>query len=473
MSVRKFAFLLFALSLTLFITGCKEGSNLPHLPDNSPVISEIKPDTLLSKMATVITINGKNFNENSSVVVENKTIPTTFISSTELQAMINEDITNIPTDISSKKIYIRINNQDSVSGRFPIIISHTPSCPSSKLILDGEGANERKELNLFYFKNGTLIVTYKEQISQTSYEYQNKLIVSKDEGENWGNPKDYSGELLNINEELYRIYDLKLYKSNDDGDSWEEVAQCPTLIPPKNESFILRYLKWAGDSNFYCVYTTSTPEKVINIYTYYSTDFGSSWQFQRKFSYNVSDLYEGEGLSPSGILVNNNGGIRIEFLTWSGRDEVGIAFVSSDRGVHYTQTYGEYIDVGDCYLSNDNSFFGVYQEYYTGAVIGEWFFYRTNLGLNYQYAQDLWEVFERDESMPYLNINMPDRMIVSLGNKMSASFDFGKNWISPESFYEPASDNSMIRPLILNNGSCFVVEITHKGKIYFSKALRE
>ncbi len=466
MNGKYFPIMVFILFPILFLSGCK-------MDDEAIYILKVSPEMILSKTGSTIIVEGMNFNEKSSVLADDKSVPTVFINSKKLKATIDKNITGIPLNISKKNIFISVKNGDTTSNKFSVSISHTPVCNSSSIVLDGEGVYKREIGNLLYFKNGNIIIIYKEMADKTS-EYEQKFILSKDKGLKWESPKSVSGELLNINEKLYRIDDLKIFKSDDYGDSWKQIGEYPEFIPSQKEDLTVSYLKWAGGSNFYCIFSTSTPSNILNIYTNSSTDFGDSWKSKEKFSYDVSNLYEGEGLQPIDMVVNNKGGIRLEFLTRYGRNMVGVAFVSSDGGSNYTQTFGAYSNRGEAYLSEDFSILGVYQEYYTGAVIGEGFFYRTNLGMDYQYGTDLWKLFKkRDKSMPHLNIKMPDRIFVSLRDLMSASFDKGKNWTKPASFYTPVSKDSEIRPFVIENGSCFVVEINPKAAIRFSRFLIE
>ena len=468
--------LLTILSIVLlFFFNCKT-ENSPTLP-KKPILSKIEPSWLLSRTSSSIKIIGENFNENCKIVADNSYLPTEFISTTELKATVNKELTQLPLDFPAKNINIRVKdttNPDSKSesGKLPLKIYHIPQCNTPKLILNGEGIIKRENFSLLNYDKNIIIVIWVEKSSENNKFYK-KFIISKDCGSSWSKPKNTSGEFFTDGENFYRIDNGKIYISNDYGENWDNIGEKPKFNPSSDETLLNYYLKWSGDSNLYCIFSTQTPSKILRIYTFKSHDLGESWEFRSKSTFDISNIYEGEELIPSGIFLNNNNGLRIEFITWFGRNTVGVAFVSSDGGLHYTLTYGDFSNYSNAYLLDNNALIGVYQEYYTGAIIGEWFSYWKELGTKYLYGSDLWELFsKRDESMPSLNIKMSERLFINLKDKMICSYDKGKNWSAPASFLNPP-DNLLIIPYITKDGNCFTLILSQKNEVYFSSSLKK
>ena len=468
-------FLILFFLIVFFISQCKT--------QEKPEIESLSPSWVLSRVSATITIIGKNFDKTSKIIANSKEIETEFVNSTELKGNLDEDLTYLSLDEEENDIKIYVRNGDSSSDNkseeFTLKIYHVPQCDNPTLLLSGDNVESRKDFNVLIFGSNNILINWKERSSEND-DYSGKFIVSKDQGKSWTDPKDISGDLFVYENKFYRIDNGKIFRSNDEGESWEKIGEKPVLNSNSNEELLNYYLRWVGDSNLYCIYSTQTPSKVLSIYTYFSSDFGENWEYRGKFSKDISGYYDGEGATPCGVFLNNNNGIRLEYLSWSGRHQLGICFVSSDGGLNYKETYRAYSDYGIGYLLNDNTLVAIFREYYLGEIIGEYFEASPNLGLGDGYSTDLWEIFSINGSccysltqmMPSLNIKMGERYFISIADKMTCSYDKGQNWSKPASFLSAYPDDSKILPFIEEDGRCYTIVLTPNNDIYFSKSVQ-
>ncbi len=425
-----------------------------------------------------ITVRGLNFDRDCSIIADNKKLQTTFVNNTKLYAAIGKEMTNLSLSSANKKIKIFVEKKDDstdesiVSNAVSIEVRHVPMCGKPVLIRSGSDIKSISDVNLLTNSSDYFVLSWKEK-KVSEDKYQGKFIISNDNFSTWSNPKDFSGYFFIHNNIFYNIKNGKIYLSKDKGDTWELIGEKLEYTP--SQPILNEYLRWVGEENLYYIYTIQTSNSILKVYTYYSTDFGKSWAYISENLFDYSMDYDGEGVSPCGALMNDNKGIRLEFLTRSGRDMIGTSLISDNGGYTYRKTKWAFSDHGLAYLSSDNTIYAILRTFYTTFMISEEFYCKPDLGTGEGYSHDIWKLIPRygADSQTRLDINFSGHFFINRGDMMICSYDKGKNWSTPTEFQKDFPKGSKLFPFFTKQGICYTIIITKDNDLYISNSIQK